>query len=1036
MLLIGPPGSGKTHRVLEELEACLGRKKPAMLVTPTASMAEHLQHQLARRGLVVSTAVLPLADYAASFTPQYRELSPAMETLLVERAVEQAAPPEFAAVAGYPGFHSKLLETMAEIWAAGRETPPASEAFGRVVREFEKLLREAGAVHRAERLRLAAAEAARRKLGVVLFDGFFNFTPVELELLRAVAGAAEKILVTLPASGAEEAREALVGMGLAETRLETVYRHPRQPVVVRAASPEREIEGVAGRIWSDRQATGRPFHEYGLILRAPEVYGPVVETVFERFGIPFRSRQPQMLEAHSSIRFLAGLLRLAATGFDGAETLEVLKLAGSGIGLAAQMDRYEFDLRGELPNQGLDFLKRRAVKLPLVKETIERLEKLEEWAGESRTPESWARGCGELAQTYFHPPAVEDRVSHEAALEWKTLAAALAAWPLAAQDAAEALRLGEVRKIRLEEYRKTLQAVLRLTPLRTPDRRRNVVQVLSVYEARQWELPVVFVCGLVEKQFPRYHAQNLFFPDARRHALRAKGWRLRTSADRDREERFLFDLAITRATEQVYLTYPTHDETGAETLASFFLEPWQAEPARRVRAKEPAPQWRPARPYLDDPELHRAIERKHPRFSPSSLEQYIQCPFLFFAERTLQLKGPPPAPEERVDALLKGTIVHRAIARWAAQGPASAPEGVPGGPEGTSGGAPAGTPGDTPAGAAVGCAAGGPAGAPLSTPADAPAGPSAGSPESILVGTPLGTLAGAPAGPSAGGPVSILAGAQLGTPADARAGPSAGSPVTILVGAPLGTPGGARGGPPAGRPVSTAAGSRPASTPGGAALGPIRPVFEEVFDEVCRQEGIRLNFRAEAMKMELLADLERFAEEERARGVAPGFHAGKPESEFEFIVEEGVERAFRIRGRIDRYEISPQGAALVVDYKYSPRERIERLVEEHEEGVRLQGPLYLLAIEKQWGLEPAGMIFHGLRKETTRRGWYAKGLAPPDPDLEERSREEVRALLQRAAQRVLEIVGEIRAGRIEVAPRDRQVCREYCPYRDVCRVDL
>ena len=55
MLLIGPPGSGKTHFVLEALEAAIreGRAAEMKLIVPTTSMAQHLLHTLARRGLLV-----------------------------------------------------------------------------------------------------------------------------------------------------------------------------------------------------------------------------------------------------------------------------------------------------------------------------------------------------------------------------------------------------------------------------------------------------------------------------------------------------------------------------------------------------------------------------------------------------------------------------------------------------------------------------------------------------------------------------------------------------------------------------------------------------------------------------------------------------------------------------------------------------------------------------------------------------------------------------------------------------------------------
>ena len=80
MLLIGPPGSGKTYRVLRELEAALARGERPKMVVPTASMAEHLQHQLARQGLMISPrAVLPLTLFVEGFTPECKELSRALQ---------------------------------------------------------------------------------------------------------------------------------------------------------------------------------------------------------------------------------------------------------------------------------------------------------------------------------------------------------------------------------------------------------------------------------------------------------------------------------------------------------------------------------------------------------------------------------------------------------------------------------------------------------------------------------------------------------------------------------------------------------------------------------------------------------------------------------------------------------------------------------------------------------------------------------------------------------------------------------------------
>ncbi|HZS52052.1 MAG TPA: PD-(D/E)XK nuclease family protein [Bryobacterales bacterium] len=905
MLLTGPPGSGKTSRVLAELISALARGQDPrpILIVPTASMAEHTQHRIARQGILVPPkAILPLQSYIEQLTPASREASAAAEQVLLEAALRLVDTSEFGPAAEYPGFQRILLDTIQEFWSAGAdpgaflekaEYKPYGAPFLRIMREFENQLHAAGYVTRAERFRMAAAELGRQRLKSVFLDGFFHFTAMEQELVKALAGTAEKILITLPETGAEQARQALLAMGLPEERL-TELRRLSKPVLVRAFSPEGEIEDVAGRILTDQKKTGRPFYEYGVILRDPEAYAPIVAVVFERFGIPFRLKQPQPLTSHSAIRYLTGLLHLAAGGFDGEAALAVMKLAPSGIAFSREMDGYEFEVRKSLPGRGLPFLLALAERRPLVLKWIGKLEQLADWNRERLAPADWASRCEGLARTWLRAPVVKDGLGNSPVLELRAWASAADAWRASAREASELLATCGTKTADLPQYLEMLSKVLRAAPLRVADRRRNVVQVLSVYEARQWELAVVFVCGLIEKQFPRYHPQNLFFPDVQRRALSAQGLVLRTSDDRDREERFLFDLALTRATEQVYASYPAHDDKGAETVRSFFLEPWKEQevPAQEARfaggAQVPSgPVVWAQKAVLRDPGLLQVLGEQPSEFSPSGLQKYIQCPFQFFAARILRLQEPPPKPDERLDAMLQGKIIHQTIAQWM--------------------------------------------------------------------------------------------------------------------------------------------NSRDR---------PIREVGEEVLRQTCDEEHIRLNFRAEAMKLQLLADLERFAESEAAASAPAGYQAGEPEKSFRYTLAAGAGAPVCITGRIDRHELSSSAAAIVTDYKYSRADRITELVKQHEKGEALQGWLYLLGLKNELGVQPAGLVFYGLRKEICRKGWYVPELAPAGDGLEEASAAQFQQMLGRAEARALEIVQDLRKGRIEVAPRDRRLCRDQCPYLDVCRVDL
>ena len=125
--------------------------------------------------------------------------------------------------------------------------------------------------------------------------------------------------------------------------------------LVRAPSIEREAEEIARRIL-EQAAAGRPFREMGIVVRAPETYAPVLRAALERFGIPARFYFDSRLDRHPAVRYLVGAVDAMLGGWDHARTLAVLRLAPRFADSAA-MDRFDFDVREQIPNAGLGRLK-------------------------------------------------------------------------------------------------------------------------------------------------------------------------------------------------------------------------------------------------------------------------------------------------------------------------------------------------------------------------------------------------------------------------------------------------------------------------------------------------------------------------------------------------------------------------------------------------------------------------------------------------------------------------------------------------------
>ncbi|MCX6637898.1 MAG: PD-(D/E)XK nuclease family protein, partial [Acidobacteria bacterium] len=638
------------------------------LLVPTATMAEHLRNQLAREGFAFPPELVStLTRFLAGYSKGLEQAPPAALPLIVETTLSRRAPAAFAKVAGFAGFSTylaRLIEDFASVGCgverlsglAGRLglASPIVSGFLEIFRAAEAELRKRGWLLRGELLsRLASRIQSGSVPGCarVFFDGFLSMTDPELEVVGALAAHAE-VTVTLPCwSGADAARESLLKIGFREEPL-TVRRRARPAeIIVEARSQAEEVDEIARRILAEH-STGRPWREMGVILRGAETYAPALRSSFERFGVPARFLFAQPAAEHELIRFLTGVVEAALGGWDHEALLGPLSMAVSG-----RDGRFEFHLRERLPARGLDGLRTLG--------SINALERLDAWLGERRMPAEWARRAVSL-RSLLTLAAPAEPFTHETALLARSTAAAWDAFEAAVGEAAE--WMDAETAVPFADFWHSAAAALRMASLRVADGRRDVVHVIDVYEARQWELPVAFVCGLLEKEFPRYHSQDAVFDDDARRLLAGAGVRVRTSEERQEEERFLFDIATSRATSALVLSAPRSNDKGDENLRSFFLDEFarrpgiRTEPARPARpaARNPARLLAPS-PILDG-ELRAWTARKHSTLAPTSIESFLQCPFQFFARKTLEVGPAPGQPEDRLDIPLQGRILHEALA--------------------------------------------------------------------------------------------------------------------------------------------------------------------------------------------------------------------------------------------------------------------------------------------------------------------------------------------------------------------------------------
>ncbi len=209
-LLAGPPGSGKTSAVLDAVRhAIRGGRADVRLLVPTATMAEHLEHRLAREGLILRRRTIQtLSGFVTDVTPDLRQASETTLYLMVEQAARRIRRPEFERVAGMAGFYAAAARIIEEFSSAGCDSArlaaclpdaPLAEAFLEIYRCTERELERRRMVLRARRIQIAAARIDAEGtggIGAIWLDGFHALPDPELQLIAALARHAEVTLTS------------------------------------------------------------------------------------------------------------------------------------------------------------------------------------------------------------------------------------------------------------------------------------------------------------------------------------------------------------------------------------------------------------------------------------------------------------------------------------------------------------------------------------------------------------------------------------------------------------------------------------------------------------------------------------------------------------------------------------------------------------------------------------------------------------------------------------------------------------------------
>jgi RecB family exonuclease len=666
-LIRGASGSGKTRRVLAQYQEALAAPGSSpRIVVPTATLVRHLQHEVARAGVIFPPrTILSLSGFLRERAAGVNLAPDGLVRALVRDALDRLQLPEFAAVVETAGLTDTILETIALFDNAActpdqlrraRKVSPQARAFEQIWREVSAALKDRGFVTRAGWF--AAAIENREPLRV-WFDGFQNLGSLERGLIRAIDEHSDVTLTLPDGPAADDMHRFAMSLGAAH---EQVNGQPRRPAVtvVQARSIEREGDELARRILQMHER-GRAWREMAVALRDPGTYESPLRGTFERFGIPARFYFASPLRTHPASVFLSGLIECVLSNWDFAAALDAFR-AHPAWGAGAAFDRFDFAVREVLPGNGAARLRDLAGED--IRERIEACLAFDIWKQGTLRPAQWVTRLERMARGLYYPGRIEPAADEASLAVARGHAQALDSW-IGAVAEAELFWSDRDRPITLAEFWRVACEIVGGFSLRIADERADVVHVMSAWEARQWELGALFVCGMTNRDYPRRAPQNLLFPDSAIAALRRSGIELRTAADADHDEEALWNSLRTRARGELVLTYPRHDASGKAIETSRWL--LDVEGAREnAQLCRPAvgPVRRGNAGLIKSPGLLEFMSGRHREIGITRLEDLAVCRFKFFAGRTLELKSRPDLPSERLQPRTTGLILHEALQLW------------------------------------------------------------------------------------------------------------------------------------------------------------------------------------------------------------------------------------------------------------------------------------------------------------------------------------------------------------------------------------
>lgn len=471
-------------------------------------------------------------------------------------------------------------------------------------------------------------QEALKDIDLIVFDGFFDFTPVEKALIHELSKYIENVFICFDVDmHRRELFGAVISLAKSfegfsveyyegkneqsQTALEHVKRHifagrservKRDESVCVSAYPTiyREVREAA-RIAKELIQSGKySTEDICFVVRDMHMYRQAFVQVFREFGLPTNLMSYQRLSQTCIGRAVESMLAVACD-WSYRDVIKLLKSGYIDLGESADadifeqiilkagvrqsrkswdetLDKFVFGLKAsyglamsEVEQDELKKMREEILRIENACDSLKNFLRALDGFGSTGTLAHFASVLLNSFEKFGFEKAIVEHLSNpDSALGRFELEGFIRIKELL-NEIRTADRLFQLPGLSIAEFRDTVKQLLQEISLCGDFLPDEGIRVFSATELRLLEYPIVFLLGLGEGIFPTAIREDWIYPDEERVRLTFSGINLDTAKERRQRERLFFYAVISCAKERLYISYP---EKGASDngLPSQYLD--------------------------------------------------------------------------------------------------------------------------------------------------------------------------------------------------------------------------------------------------------------------------------------------------------------------------------------------------------------------------------------------------------------------------------------------------------------------------------